>query len=106
MLDVIKYSSMTALITLACTYNSFGISSKMRWVPGGALIPDVLAPGRGHCCSDHTLRSKDLSTTQRGSHLRLSGPQVHLGSPGQNGDLLQCYLPTQAHPRAKGALHE
>jgi len=31
-----KYSSMTALITLACTYNSLGISSKMRWVPGGA----------------------------------------------------------------------
>lgn len=56
---------------------------------------------------------KQGSTTPRGSSLRLclSGPQVHLGNPGQKETRTPVSWSLQfsahhAHPWVKGALHE
>lgn len=49
-----NYSSVTALIALACAYNSLRISSKTRWVPGGASVLYMLAPRRGRCRTGRT----------------------------------------------------
>lgn len=100
-----NYPSVTALITLACAHNSLGISTKTRWVPGGALILYMLAPRRGRCCTDPTngtLRSKDLQHKEGAPSVSVSlGRKYILGVLGRRRFALQCSLPTTHIPGQK-----
>lgn len=77
------------------TGSGWGLWFCTYWLPADASTPWT------------TLGEARVYSTERGP-LCVSGPQVHLGSPEQNGDLLQCCLPTHAHPPTKGvdALHK